>query len=263
MGRWLFNYATNATPVLVALCCAWLAVLQPTPVSSAENLLNAQSDFTQTADFTLMGKKGGGFKGRGKASGKPRMKRPGMRSAATFKNRNQTARSKYSGKKKTAPKFARSKIGKTGGKSLAKKRSKPPKSVGNSFSKKRTNGGQKRKSNRTDQSKKVPPYLNRKVSKKNKSNRASNRGAVISSKWGRNRLVKELHKQGFVLDRPTRNGTGKLYRHPKSGAEVRIMKRPQQRFRKDPPAKHQSGHYYRKRSGPDKAWGAHTSIPDK
>lgn len=84
-----------------------------------------------------------------------------------------------------------------------------------------------------------------------------------SSKWGRNRLVKELHDQGFVLDRPTKSGGGLLYRNAKTGEEIRMMPRPAQRFRNDPSAKHESEYYYRYRSGPDQPWGPHTSIPDR
>ena len=85
----------------------------------------------------------------------------------------------------------------------------------------------------------------------------------VSSDWGRNRLVKELHDQGFVLDRATRSGDGLLYRNAATGEEMRIMPRPAQRFRNDPPGKHESGYYYRYRDGPDQPWGPHTSIPDK
>jgi RHS repeat-associated protein len=84
-----------------------------------------------------------------------------------------------------------------------------------------------------------------------------------ASNWGRNRLVKELHDQGFILDRRTKSGGGLLYRNAESGEEIRIMPKPAQRFRSDPGAKHESEFYYRYRSGPDQPWGPHTSIPDK
>lgn len=87
--------------------------------------------------------------------------------------------------------------------------------------------------------------------------------ARFSPNWGRNRLVKELHDQGFVLDRQTRTGNGLLYRNAKTGEEIRIMPKPSQRFRNDPLAKHESEYYYRHRTGPDQPWGPHTSIPDK
>lgn len=84
-----------------------------------------------------------------------------------------------------------------------------------------------------------------------------------AGQWGRNRLVKELHERGFVLDRPTTSGDGLLYRNAETGAEIRIMPKPATRFRNDPPAKHESAYYFRHRSGPDQPWGPHTSIPDK
>jgi RHS repeat-associated protein len=87
-------------------------------------------------------------------------------------------------------------------------------------------------------------------------------GARIASSWGHNRVVKELHDQGFIFDRATRSGGGQLYRNPRTGAEVRIMPRPGERFRHDPPAKHETDYYYRSRSGPDQPWGPHTSIPN-
>ncbi|MEM7248107.1 MAG: RHS repeat-associated core domain-containing protein, partial [Acidobacteriota bacterium] len=88
-------------------------------------------------------------------------------------------------------------------------------------------------------------------------------GLSVSSSWGRNRLVKELHDQGFVLDRPTNSGNGLIYRNLETGTEIRIMPRPTRRYRGDPPAKHLTEYYYRARSGPDQPWGPHTSIPDK
>jgi RHS repeat-associated protein len=85
----------------------------------------------------------------------------------------------------------------------------------------------------------------------------------LPSNWGRNRIVKELHDRGFILAGRTRSGNGMLYRHPQTGEELRIMPRPSQRFRNDPPAKHEADYYYRYRTGVDQPWGSHVSIPNK
>jgi hypothetical protein len=90
--------------------------------------------------------------------------------------------------------------------------------------------------------------------------KAGTRGA---SKWGRNRLVKELHGRGFVLSGPTKSGDGLLYKNAATGEELRIMPRPSQRYRNDAAAKHEPDYYYRYRSGPDQGWGPHTSLPNK
>ena len=80
--------------------------------------------------------------------------------------------------------------------------------------------------------------------------------------WGVNRLTKELHERGFVLERPT-DSPGLLFTNSDTGEEVRIMERPPRQRRSDPQEKHTFEHYYRYRSGPGKREGAHVPIPDK
>ncbi|MCC5828033.1 MAG: RHS repeat-associated core domain-containing protein [Phycisphaeraceae bacterium] len=80
--------------------------------------------------------------------------------------------------------------------------------------------------------------------------------------WGRNRFVREIHDQGFVLRGPTRRDNGLIYTNPTSGAEVRIMPRPNRKpYRGEPLEKFQGDFYYRYRPGPDRPWGPHQSLP--
>ena len=90
------------------------------------------------------------------------------------------------------------------------------------------------------------------------------RNAIPNTKspWGVNRLTKELHERGFVLERPT-DLPGLLFTNSDTGEEVRIMERPPRQRRSDPQEKHTFEHYYRYRSGPGKREGAHVPIPDK
>jgi predicted RNA binding protein YcfA (HicA-like mRNA interferase family) len=90
---------------------------------------------------------------------------------------------------------------------------------------------------------------------------AHNQGCpFIKAEWGKNRVIKELHKRGFVLLKKTKKGEGLIYRHPQTGEQVRIMPRPSHRWRNDPPAKHQSDWYYRYHV-PGKPEGPHIPIP--
>jgi hypothetical protein len=87
----------------------------------------------------------------------------------------------------------------------------------------------------------------------------ASRGPGISPQWSRNRLIKELHARGFVLDRQTTSARGLLYRNPATGEEIRIMPRPPRRYRGDSSEKHQSEYYYRYRTGPDQPF--HLLVP--
>jgi RHS repeat-associated protein len=92
-------------------------------------------------------------------------------------------------------------------------------------------------------------------------------GTLPGSKadWGRNRLVKELHDRGYVLQGPTKTGDGLLYRNPATGEEMRIMPQPSWRapYRGEPAAKFENDYYYRYRPGPGQPEGPHVSILDK
>jgi RHS repeat-associated protein len=86
----------------------------------------------------------------------------------------------------------------------------------------------------------------------------------ISPDWGKNRLVKELHDQGYVYEGPTNSGDGLMYKNPGTGEEVRLMPRPDRApFSGEPSAKFENDWYYRYRSGPDQPWQDHTPVPDK
>lgn len=78
--------------------------------------------------------------------------------------------------------------------------------------------------------------------------------------WGVNRLTKELYGMGYRLHTPT-DAPGFHYINPRSGDEVRIMKRPSRTWRNDAPQKHYFEHYYRYKPR-NESWGQHTPIPD-
>ena len=80
--------------------------------------------------------------------------------------------------------------------------------------------------------------------------------------WGVNRLVKELHERGFILERPT-DSPGRQFTNPETGERIRIMERPPFRYPSDPPAKFTFGYYYRYKPGRGKQEGSHVPIPDK
>ena len=80
--------------------------------------------------------------------------------------------------------------------------------------------------------------------------------------WGVNRLVKELHERGFILERPT-DSPGRQFINPETGERIRIMERPPFRYPSDPPAKFTFGYYYRYKPGRGKQEGSHVPIPDK
>ncbi len=81
--------------------------------------------------------------------------------------------------------------------------------------------------------------------------------------WGKNRVIKELHDQGYVYDGPAK-GEGQIYKNPQTGEEIRIMENPDRTpYRGEPTAKHENDYYYRYRSGPDQPWQEHVPIPDK
>ncbi len=79
--------------------------------------------------------------------------------------------------------------------------------------------------------------------------------------WGVNRLRKELNNRGYKFEKPPRS-EGFIYSNP-LGEEVRIMRKPQRRYRTDPVQKFLNEYYYRYRPSEDKAWGRHITIPDK
>lgn len=79
--------------------------------------------------------------------------------------------------------------------------------------------------------------------------------------WGVNRLRKELNEQGYLFEKSTR-GPGYLYRNDDTNEAVRIMERPQRRFRNDSPQKHLNDYYYRYKP-PGGAWGDPITIPNK
>jgi len=80
--------------------------------------------------------------------------------------------------------------------------------------------------------------------------------------WGVNRLRKELNEMGYQLKDSTR-APGLFYENAESGEQVRIMERPNQQFRSDPPQKHYNDYYYRYRPSRNVPYGSHITIPDK
>ena len=86
----------------------------------------------------------------------------------------------------------------------------------------------------------------------------------IDSDWGRNRIVMELHDQGFVLKGPSRSGGGLVYENPATGEAIRIVPRPRgPPYRTDPIAKFENDFYYRYTPGPGMGEGPHITIPNK
>jgi hypothetical protein len=81
--------------------------------------------------------------------------------------------------------------------------------------------------------------------------------------WGVNRLRSELSEQGYILSQPARRGRGYILENPQTGEQVRIMERPERRYRSDPAEKHIFRYYYRFRPGFGQPEGAHTPIPDR
>ena len=82
-----------------------------------------------------------------------------------------------------------------------------------------------------------------------------------SHSWGVNRLRKELYDRGYRLEKQARS-EGLIFRDV-FGREVRIMNRPNQRYRNDSSQKFLNEHYYRYKPGRGKPWGQHTTILDK
>ena len=80
--------------------------------------------------------------------------------------------------------------------------------------------------------------------------------------WGVNRLRKELNEQGYQFAEPSRS-LGYIYKNPLTSEEVRIMERPTQSWRTDPPQKHYNDYYYRYRPSINQGWGAAVTIPNK
>jgi HK97 family phage portal protein len=80
--------------------------------------------------------------------------------------------------------------------------------------------------------------------------------------WGVNRLRSELSEQGYIHSRPARRGRGYILENPQTGEQVRIMERPERRYRSDPAEKYLFLYYYRYRPGFGQPEGAHTPIPD-
>ena len=93
------------------------------------------------------------------------------------------------------------------------------------------------------------------------------RGAIPNTnpEWGVNRLTDELRDRGYTYSEPTKRSPGQRYTDPKTGNEVRIMKRPRTRRRSDSPQKHLYDYYYRyKPASPKYApWSARIPIPNK
>ena len=85
----------------------------------------------------------------------------------------------------------------------------------------------------------------------------------ISPEWGKNRLESELRGHGFRFDKPTRNKRGQWFKNSETGEEIRIMRKPPVRHRKDSDAKFLNDFYYRYRPSPDAKWGPATTIPNK
>ena len=82
--------------------------------------------------------------------------------------------------------------------------------------------------------------------------------------WGRTRLIKELHDNGFVLQGRTRTGGGLIYRHPTTCEQIRIMPRPNRGpFRGEPSAKFDGDYYYRYQPNPNLPEGPHVPLPNK
>jgi hypothetical protein len=70
-----------------------------------------------------------------------------------------------------------------------------------------------------------------------------------------NGFVKQLHRLGYVYNRPANDGRGWIYRNASTGEEVRIHPKPSYA---DPlnPEKFVGRFYYRYRTGPDQGWGS-------
>jgi hypothetical protein len=80
--------------------------------------------------------------------------------------------------------------------------------------------------------------------------------------WGVNRLRKELREMGYQFTQPTRD-PGQLFENPATGAQVRIMERPQQGpSRSEPLQKFLNDYYYRYKPL-NRSWGSHITIPNK
>ena len=83
-----------------------------------------------------------------------------------------------------------------------------------------------------------------------------------SHDWGVNRLRKELYDRGYFFDRPTRS-PGAIYFNPQTKEEVRIMERPQRKYRTESNQKHLNDYYYRYRPSNAVKPGSHITIPNK
>ena len=80
--------------------------------------------------------------------------------------------------------------------------------------------------------------------------------------WGVNRLRKELNDRGYFFERLT-DKPGFHYKNPATGERVRIMERPNRRYRTESDQKHNNGYYYRYQPGKGKQEGGHITIPNK
>lgn len=80
--------------------------------------------------------------------------------------------------------------------------------------------------------------------------------------WGVNRLTEELYDRGYRLKRST-DAPGFMYINPNTLESIRIMERPQRRYRKDSPEKHENDFYYRYRPRGDRGEGTHITSPNK
>lgn len=87
----------------------------------------------------------------------------------------------------------------------------------------------------------------------------------LNPAWGRNRIEAEMRERGFILDRKSDTGGGRLYKVPATGEQLRIMPRPfpSRRFSNDDVEKHLTDFYYRYRPNQNSPEGPHSAIVDK
>jgi len=89
------------------------------------------------------------------------------------------------------------------------------------------------------------------------------RGGNPNPNWGKERLVKELHDEGFKLKGPSSSGGGLIYQHPETGEIYRIMPQPKRPpFRMEPRAKFENDFYYRYQANSNVPEGIHVTIPN-
>ena len=88
-------------------------------------------------------------------------------------------------------------------------------------------------------------------------------GGNPSPLWGKNRLIKGLHDEGFKLKGPSTSGGGLVYRHPTTGETYRIMPKPDRpQFRNESGAKFENDFYYRYQSSISAPPSVHATLPN-